>query len=34
MSYFLPYSYNNNIIEVKIYLSNYAAKSELKGQQV
>ena len=34
MSYFLPYSYNNNIIEVEIYLSNYAAKSELKRQQV
>ena len=28
MSYFLPYSYSKNKIEVELYLSNYATKSD------
>ena len=31
MSYFPPYSYSKNKIEVKLDFSNYATKSDLKN---
>ena len=34
MSYFAPYSYSKNNIEVELDLSNYATKSDLKDATV
>ena len=34
MSYFPPYSYSKNKIEVELDFLNYATKSDLKAQQV
>ena len=34
MSYFPPYSHNKNRIEVKLNLSNYATKSDLKNATI